>query len=799
MTVPPRSLCIVPRTCAAPRSSTSSCAASCPCGARPPRADVLVVDDGSPAARARRAARAPPHELGFELIAKDANEGFARTVNVGLRRALEHGPRRRARQRRHRVHRGRLARARCRAAPTPRAARRPSSARACCTPTAASSTPASSSRSLDREWWHRCRVRARRPAGGARARRCPVTGALQLIRHETLEQIGLYDEAFRMGYEDVDYCLRVFDAGLECIYEPPPSRVHHESVFRGASDAKIERWTASPPRGCAIKWRHDRPVPLRPGGRLMTACPRTLFVGRGNGAVGVVPLRAARHRARRRLGRRRRRAGAAAPPHRAACRATLHRARHRRLRRRRRSSSSRGRAWLQRDPRAGRTRASPSSTRSTTSCTACARSPTTTHADHSTARRRGARAVHARRRRRHLLDATGSPRRYRSRQPAHVVCRNGIDLARYALHAPAARRTSAIGWAGGTGHSAAVGRGSRCVGRGHARASRRALHLRRPAVRGLARATSSGRARLRVPFTALEVYPAAMTHFDIALAPAGTSNFFRGKSDLRWLEAAALACPASPTRTSTPRSSTASPASTRRTPGRDGARSSPSSSPTASCASASAPPAHAYVRRAPRGPGRPPRAGPPCSAVRRERTPRRRMSIEATLQRIAQLQLDARDLQAAPARPRRDPAVSRARGAGATDTASSQRSFAPPCRPLASTMPARPRPAGPPRPPAGGTDAGQARSASPSTRSARPSSRPAPTTPRASPSTARPPPAPASARGARTSCRGPRARPGAPLGDQGQGFGRVDDVCGLGPAHRQGDPGRRRASPSRAT
>ena len=27
-----------------------------------------------------------------------------------------------------------------------------------------------------------------------------------------------------MGYEDVDYCLRVFQAGLECVYEPAVGR-----------------------------------------------------------------------------------------------------------------------------------------------------------------------------------------------------------------------------------------------------------------------------------------------------------------------------------------------------------------------------------------------------------------------------------------------------------------------------------------------------------------------------------------------------------------------------------------------
>jgi glycosyltransferase involved in cell wall biosynthesis len=45
---------------------------------------------------------------------------------------------------------------------------------------------------------------------------------------------------------------------------------------------------------------------------------------------------------------------------------------------------------------------------------------------------------------------------------------------------------------------------------------------------------------IAVPFTTLECYPAAMASFDIAIAPAGRSNFFRGKSDLRFLEAGAL-------------------------------------------------------------------------------------------------------------------------------------------------------------------------------------------------------------------------------------------------------------------
>jgi glycosyltransferase involved in cell wall biosynthesis len=34
-----------------------------------------------------------------------------------------------------------------------------------------------------------------------------------------------------------------------------------------------------------------------------------------------------------------------------------------------------------------------------------------------------------------------------------------------------------------------------------------------------------------------------MANFDIAIAPAGRSNYFRAKSDLRWLEAGALGLP----------------------------------------------------------------------------------------------------------------------------------------------------------------------------------------------------------------------------------------------------------------
>lgn len=76
-----------------------------------------------------------------------------------------------------------------------------------------------------------------------RPRICPVTGALQLIRHQTLVDVGIYDESFRLGWEDVAYCHDVFINGKTCAYEPQAIAIHHESLFRGQNPSKqIQEW-----------------------------------------------------------------------------------------------------------------------------------------------------------------------------------------------------------------------------------------------------------------------------------------------------------------------------------------------------------------------------------------------------------------------------------------------------------------------------------------------------------------------------------------------------------------------------
>jgi GT2 family glycosyltransferase/glycosyltransferase involved in cell wall biosynthesis len=62
-----------------------------------------------------------------------------------------------------------------------------------------------------------------------------VTGACMYVRRETIEQIGAFDERYAMAYEDVDWCLRAWQAGLRVLYFPSAQLVHHESVTRGTA------------------------------------------------------------------------------------------------------------------------------------------------------------------------------------------------------------------------------------------------------------------------------------------------------------------------------------------------------------------------------------------------------------------------------------------------------------------------------------------------------------------------------------------------------------------------------------
>lgn len=131
--------------------------------------------------------------------------------------------------------------------------------------------------------------------------------------------------------------------------------------------------------------------------------------------------------------------------------------------------------------------------------------------------------------------------KYRKFNPNVFVCRNGIDLRRYQLGKPQ-RDTVNIGWAGSVGHNKMMMPWLNHV----AQAMKQNDNVNFVSI-GAPFATAlqpqfADRA-LAIPWAAIEQYPAAMTMFDIALAPGGGNSWFKGKSDLRWLEASALGIP----------------------------------------------------------------------------------------------------------------------------------------------------------------------------------------------------------------------------------------------------------------
>ena len=87
--------------------------------------------------------------------------------------------------------------------------------------------------------------------GGYQGRAClvgdftAVTGACQMVRRSVFEEVGGYDERFAVGFNDVDFCMRLQEAGYLVAYTPYAQFYHYEFASRGrelADDAKLQRW-----------------------------------------------------------------------------------------------------------------------------------------------------------------------------------------------------------------------------------------------------------------------------------------------------------------------------------------------------------------------------------------------------------------------------------------------------------------------------------------------------------------------------------------------------------------------------
>jgi len=142
---------------------------------------------------------------------------------------------------------------------------------------------AGSYRNLGAPEWFDHRYRFRPPDFGPAQVDCDalaLTGACMYLRRDLIEAVGPMDEGYGMGYEDVDYCLRSWEAGRVVRYAAEPTLIHLESPTRGTDQNERElssqrrfweHWGA---------WLDERPV-RTPDGAL-----KVIYVTEGTGVGG---------------------------------------------------------------------------------------------------------------------------------------------------------------------------------------------------------------------------------------------------------------------------------------------------------------------------------------------------------------------------------------------------------------------------------------------------------------------------------------------------------------------------------
>jgi len=60
-----------------------------------------------------------------------------------------------------------------------------------------------------------------------------VTAACVMVRRSVYEEVGGMGENFEVEYNDVDFCLKILDAGYYNVYVPDVMLYHYESATRG--------------------------------------------------------------------------------------------------------------------------------------------------------------------------------------------------------------------------------------------------------------------------------------------------------------------------------------------------------------------------------------------------------------------------------------------------------------------------------------------------------------------------------------------------------------------------------------
>jgi GT2 family glycosyltransferase len=68
-----------------------------------------------------------------------------------------------------------------------------------------------------------------------------VTGACMAVRRRVYLEIGGMDEALRVAFNDIDFCIRVMERGYRNIQLNDVVLIHHESLSRGKDDTPAKK------------------------------------------------------------------------------------------------------------------------------------------------------------------------------------------------------------------------------------------------------------------------------------------------------------------------------------------------------------------------------------------------------------------------------------------------------------------------------------------------------------------------------------------------------------------------------
>ena len=68
-----------------------------------------------------------------------------------------------------------------------------------------------------------------------------VTAACLMVRKDVYEQVDGLDESFAVAFNDVDFCVRVREAGYTNVFTPFAQLYHYESKSRGLDESPVKR------------------------------------------------------------------------------------------------------------------------------------------------------------------------------------------------------------------------------------------------------------------------------------------------------------------------------------------------------------------------------------------------------------------------------------------------------------------------------------------------------------------------------------------------------------------------------